>query len=153
VTVTYRAATPADEPFLFEMLSLAFHWRDEAAGPVPLPLKYAERFGRRGDAGVVAEDDGIPVGAAWYRFLPAADPGYGYVEGVPELSIAVAAAARGRGVASELIARLLDRARADGLPGVSLSVEPDNPARRIYERLGFEKVGVVGGSWTMLRRL
>ncbi len=152
MSVTYRAAKPADEPFLVEMLRLATGWRDEAADPGPLPLKYVEGFGRPGDAGVVAEEDGVPVGAAWYRFLPAADPGYGYVEGVPELTLAVAAGARGRGVAGELIRRLLDRARADGLPGVSLSVEPDNPARRIYERLGFEKAGVVGGAWTMLRR-
>jgi ribosomal protein S18 acetylase RimI-like enzyme len=150
--VTFRDATPTDEPFLAEMLRLAFSWRDETV-PGPFLPKYVAGFGREGDAGVVAEEDGTLVGAAWYRFLPADDPGYGYVEGVPELSIAVARGFRGRGVAGELLARLLDRAREDGLRGVSLSVEPDNPARRIYERLGFEKVGVSGGSWTMLRRL
>jgi ribosomal protein S18 acetylase RimI-like enzyme len=151
--MTYREATAADEPFLVEMLTLAFNWRDEAVATAPLPLKYVSGFGRPGDAGVVAEEDGVPAGAAWYRFLPESDPGYGRVERVPELSIAVAAGFRRRGVAGELLARLIERARADGLPGVSLSVEPDNPARRLYERLGFEKVGEVGGSWTMLRRL
>jgi ribosomal protein S18 acetylase RimI-like enzyme len=153
-----RAATPADEPFLLEMLWLAFHWRDEAGaepGSWPDPAaarRYLEGFGRAGDVGVVAEEDGVGVGAAWYRFLPASDPGYGYVEGVPELGLAVAASHRGRGIARELLTWLLERARADGLSGVSLSVEPDNPARGLYERLGFEKVGVVGGAWTMLRR-
>jgi ribosomal protein S18 acetylase RimI-like enzyme len=34
-----------------------------------------------------------------------------------------------------------------------LSVEPDNHARRLYKRLGFETVGAVGGSLTMLLRL
>jgi ribosomal protein S18 acetylase RimI-like enzyme len=150
--MNYREATAADEPFLFEMLALAMGWRDDTA-PADVPRKYAAGFGRAGDAGVVAEEEGALVGAAWYRFLPADDPGYGWVEGVPELSIAVAAGFRGRGVASELLRRLLDRARADGLRGVSLSVEPDNPARRLYERLGFSKVGVVGGSWTMVCRM
>ena len=151
----YRDAMAGDEPFLREMSQLAMHWRDESAVTPeldPSVVKYVEGFGRTGDAGVVAEADGAPVGAAWYRFLPASDPGYGWVEGMPELSVAVAAGARGRGVARELITRLLERARADGLPGVSLSVEPDNAARRLYERLGFDKVGVVGGSWTMVRR-
>jgi ribosomal protein S18 acetylase RimI-like enzyme len=150
--MTFRGATAADEPFLVEMIALAAGWRDETV-PGPFLPKYVAGFGREGDAGVVAEEDGTPVGAAWYRFLPADDPGYGWVEGVAELSIAVAPGFRRRGVAGELLARLLDRARADGLSGVSLSVEPDNPARRLYERHGFEKVGEVGGSWTMLRRL
>jgi ribosomal protein S18 acetylase RimI-like enzyme len=30
-------------------------------------------------------------------------------------------------------------------PAVSLSVSPDNPARRLYERLGFEALEVRGG--------
>ena len=45
MSVVYRAATPADEPFLVEMLRLAAGWRDEAADPGPLPLKYVEGFG------------------------------------------------------------------------------------------------------------
>jgi mannose-6-phosphate isomerase-like protein (cupin superfamily)/ribosomal protein S18 acetylase RimI-like enzyme len=154
----YRAARPDDEAFLLRMLWIAFHWRDEAAGPdawpdPDAPRKYAGGFGREGDAGVVAEDDGAPVAAAWYRLLPAGDPGYGYVEGMPELTLAVAAGQRGRGIARELLTRVLEQARAAGLPGVSLSVEPDNAARHLYERLGFAKVGEVGGAWTMVRRL
>jgi len=48
---------------------------------------------------------------------------------------------------------LIAEGRASGIPGLSLSVEPDNPARRLYEQLGFEAVGGVGGSITMLLRL
>ena len=155
----YRAATPADEPFLREMLWLAYNWRDQSVAPDHWPdpdgpRRYVEGFGRAGDAGVIAEEGGELAGAAWYRLLPAADAGYGYVaDDVPELTIGVAAGYRGRGVAGELLERLKARAAADGLRGISLSVEPDNHALRIYERAGFEPAGHSGGSVTLLATL
>ena len=126
----YRAATPADEPFLREMLWLAYNWRDQSVAadhwPDPDgPRRYVEGFGRAGDGGVIAEEDGVLAGAAWYRLLPESDAGYGYVaDDVPELTIGVAAPFRGRGVAGELLERLKAMAAADGLRGLSLSVEP-----------------------------
>jgi ribosomal protein S18 acetylase RimI-like enzyme len=144
---------------LLEMLWLAFHWRDEpTAGdgwPDPAaPHRYVEGFGRPGDTGVVAEHGGTLVGAAWYRWLPASDRGYGYVgDDVPELSLAVADGYRGRGVATGLLKRLVREAKDSGVTALSLSVEPDNPALRLYQRHGFNQVGEVGGSWTMVRPL
>jgi ribosomal protein S18 acetylase RimI-like enzyme len=157
--VVYRAATPADEPFLREMLWLAYNWRDQSVGgdhwPDPDgPRRYVEGFGRAGDGGVIAEAGGEPAGAAWYRLLPAADAGYGYVaDDVPELTIGVGAAYRGQGVAAELLERLKATAAADGFRALSLSVEPDNHARRIYARAGFEPSGGTGGSVTLVARL
>ena len=97
----YRAATAADEPFLREMLWLAYNWRDQTVAadhwPDPDgPRRYVEGFGRPGDGGVIAEAGGEPAGAAWYRLLPADDAGYGYV------------AAGGSGGSVTLIARLRD---------------------------------------------
>ena len=155
----YRPATPADEPFLHEMLWLAYNWRDQTVAadhwPDPDgPRRYVQGFGRPGDAGVIAETGGEPAGAAWYRLLPAADAGYGYVaDDIPEVTIGVSAAHRGQGVAAELLERLKATAAADGLRGLSLSVEPDNHARRIYERAGFEPAGGSGGSVTLLAAL
>lgn len=109
-------------------------------------------YGRAGDYGVVALLDGAPVGAAWYRLFSAEDPGYGYVrDDVPELALAVQQHARRIGVARTLLTRLLADATAQGLPAVSLSVEPENPARVLYERLGFVKVAEVGAAWTLWR--
>ena len=48
---------------------------------------------------------------------------------------------------------LIRAARDDGFAALSLSVEPDNPAARLYERLGFERVGWFEGAQTMLLRL
>ena len=86
------------------MLWLAFNWRNEAVSeqhwPDPTaPAKYVDGFGRHGDAGVVAAVAGQDVGAAWYRLLPADDPGYGFVAAdIPELTLGVASQARGRGI-------------------------------------------------------
>jgi ribosomal protein S18 acetylase RimI-like enzyme len=61
---------------------------------------------------------------------------------VPELSIGVAAEARGRGVGSALLDALLTLARERGYRAVSLSVDRRNPARRLYERKGFRDAGI-----------
>ena len=90
----------------------------------------------------------------WYRLFKTKEPGYGFVdERTPELSIAVVPSRRGRGFGDELLRALLEQARKDGFQQVSLSVEPYNPALRLYERHGFEKVGESGGSWTMVAQL
>ena len=158
--VTYRTAAPGDVELLTRMLWIAFNWRDETVSeehwPDPAaPAKYVEGFGGHGDAGVVAEVEGQGVGAAWYRLLPADDPGYGFVAAtdVPELTLGVAEQARGRGIGKQLMQRLIDRAVADGIPALSFDVEPDNAALRLYLALGFEPVGGSGGSDTLLRTL
>ena len=56
--------------------------------------------------------------------------------------IAVDASARGRGVGTALIEKLVERARALNLTKISLDVIDTNPrAQRLYTRLGFEPVG------------
>ena len=52
------------------------------------------------------------------------------------MQIQVAPAWQGRGVGADIITALIAQARQEGLP-VSLSVLKGNPARRLYERLGF----------------
>lgn len=75
--------------------------------------------------------------------------GYGFIDStIPELSIAVVPTRRGSGIGLALLTATLDGARQAGHRAVSLSVEPDNPTLRLYERVGFKKVDEVGGSWT-----
>lgn len=139
------------------MLVAAAFWRlDGPLGDVqsvlarPELAHYVSGWPRPGDLGVVAED-GPPVGAAWLRLLPEHDRGYGFVDAeTPELSIGVVPTHRGRGIGSLLLEALVVSARAQRHEALSLSVEPDNPARRLYERCGFQVVGAVDGSLTML---
>ena len=102
---------------------------------------------------MIAEYDQL-IGAALLRFLPVHDPGYGFVDdATPELSIGVVPASRGQGVGSSLLAALVASAREHGFAALSLSVEPDNRARHLYERIGFQEIGTEGGSLTMLLHL
>ena len=143
------------------MLVAAASWRPGGPSPSvaevlaqPVLAHYVTGWPRPGDMGVVAVHDGRRIGAAWLRLLPATDPGYGFVDAAtPELAIGVVPGRRGQGVGRRLLEGLLAAARERGYPAVSLSVEPDNPARRLYERAGFRQVGEAGGSLTLLVRL
>jgi [ribosomal protein S18]-alanine N-acetyltransferase len=62
------------------------------------------------------------------------------------LTIGVIPSARRRGVASSLLAALLDEARRRGARQVLLEVRVDNaPARRLYLREGFTELGMRRG--------
>ena len=104
-------------------------------------------WGRPGDAGLIAWENG-PVGAAWYRLFSAAAPGFGFVdERTPELTIAVVPSRRGSGLGAELMQALLQRARDEGHTAVSLSAEKGMTNR--YERHGFHPVEEQDGTVTM----
>src|SRR5215211_1405808 len=63
--------------------------------------------------------------------------------GVADLSVYVAAAARGRGVGRTLLAALVDSASAGGLWMLQAGVFPENEASvALHRTLGFREVGV-----------
>ena len=150
-----------DVAFVAQMLVEAVNWRPgrrrlalEDVLADPHLARYVRGWGRRGDGGVIAEEAAGRVGACWYRLFPADEPGYVFVDqATPELGIAVVADQRRRGVGRALLGAALSEAAADGFAAISLSVEPDNPSRVLYEQLGFVRVGIVAGSWTMRAEL
>ncbi len=113
--------------------------------------RYVDGWGRAGDVALVALDrHDEPLGAAWYRLYPSDDAGYGYISPyIPEITIGVYGEYRGQGIGSLLLGSLVTRAKASDLEALSLSVEPDNPSRRLYLRVGFADVGSNGGAITM----
>lgn len=152
--------TVKDEPFLWEMLYEAIYVPPGELRPPREILKqpaiahYVQGWGRETDLGFIALDPqtGEKLGAAWLRLLRGADRGYGYVDDrTPELTIAVRETARGRGIGQALLKRLIAAARQP-FPGLALSVQAANPARRLYERMGFETVMQAEDTLTMVLR-
>jgi len=160
VEVVVRAARACDLPFLTEMATAAAFWdADDTSGleqelmRSPDLAHYIAGWPLPGDVGVVAGAD-QPVGAAWFRFFTADDPGYGFVDpAIPEVAIAVRSPWRGHGVGARLLTALITAADEAGVPALSLSVELDNRARHLYERFNFAPVEESEGAVTMLLRL
>jgi GNAT superfamily N-acetyltransferase len=158
--VRCRPAEAEDFPFLAAMLGEAAVWRPDKPTPTadevmadPRYAMYLAGWPRRGDFGLLAEQDG-PVGAAWYRTYTDASHGHGFIAtDVPELSIAVVASRRHEGIGRRLLTDLIEASVAQGYAAISLSVAENNPARRLYERAGFVPVERRGHSWTMVRRV
>lgn len=156
---TLRVAGHEDEPFLREMVFHALYVRP---GNKPFHRSildqrdvrhYFDGFGGTpGDLGVVATFGIERIGACWARLLTGDDRGYGWVsDAVPELSIALLASHRGQGLGTNMIEVVLHLAADHGFKAVSLSVDAQSPARRLYERMDFEPVGRDATSITMER--
>lgn len=145
----FRPVFAIDEPFLWEMLYYAAHVDEEPGVSIekaqrnPFLAKYVTHWGKPGDLGVLAYEVGTleSVGAAWLRIFVGAEKGCDAIEeGTPELAIAVAPSCIGRGVGVQLLTHLLALA-ATHYPAVYLNVRATNPAKRLYERLGFVVIG------------
>jgi ribosomal protein S18 acetylase RimI-like enzyme len=159
--IDLRPARGDDIEVLKRALFEAVSWNPERELPPyefviahPELARYHECWGRRGDLGVIAEQDGEAVGASLCRLFTADDHGHGYVDDdTPELAVAVWEGHRGEGIGSGLMAAIEDAARDAGFAQISLSVDPDNPARKLYERLGYATLTVDDHGVRMLKEL
>jgi ribosomal protein S18 acetylase RimI-like enzyme len=161
VAFDIREASPRDISFLREMLYEAAAWRPNTPRPDPADVlarlevaAYVDEWGREGDTALVAEESAgrrRRLGAAWYRLFDKEAAGFGFIApDVPEITLAVRSESRGEGVGTALLMSLISKAVEDGRRALSLSVEPDNPAMRLYERAGFAPVSQSEGAVTML---
>jgi len=155
-----RLATEADREFLARMFVEAALWRPEWPKVElevllrdPRLAAYFADWGRADDVALIAMDGDESVGAAWFRLFSADAPGYGYVaDDIPELGVAVVASRRGSGIGRALLQQIQNAATERGHAGLSLSVHPDNPARRLYEALGFTAMTASDSAVTMVWR-
>ena len=103
-----------------------------------------------GEHRLVAEEGGRVVG--WIALAPVSRrPCYA---GVAEVSVYVSEGARGRGVGSELVAAVVERAERGDIWTLQTSVFPENePSLALLRRFGFrtvgtrERIGRLHGVW------
>lgn len=129
LAVSLRPVAPADAAFFYSTRREGFRAYSEAAfGPWrdDIQRTHATRDVAELPFEIV-EQHGAPIG----YLLVLREPDHLFLD-----EIALVSAARRRGLGSELVRVVMARARDAGLP-LRLSVLFNNPAQRLYARLGF----------------
>lgn len=156
-----RHMRPDEWPLLEDFLYEAIFVPEGFVGTVPRsvvrddPKCHAafEGFGSRtDDRALVAEADGQVVGACWVRTTDE----YGHIDDeIPSFALSLYPPYRGHGIGTELMCAMLNELQVAGYVRASLSVQKENPALHLYERLGFRSVGYGAdeSEWLMVRRL
>ena len=149
-----RKIRPEEHGLLREFLYQAIYLPEGVVPPprsvIDLPELqiYIADFGTQpGDHCLVAEVGEKVVGAAWCRIME----DYGHIDSsTPSLAISLLPEYRGRGIGTQLLNALLLLLRENGYQGASLSVQKENPALRLYQRVGFRIVSEKDTEYLML---
>jgi len=128
--LTFRRATDADIPFLLELRRRTMSEHLRSSGIEPSESERRERVLVSFDSAEVILLAGVPVGLLKVVRNPG-DWALVQIQIVPEK--------QGRGFGSTIIGKLLADAVQARVP-VKLSVLRTNPARKLYQRLGFRIV-------------
>jgi GNAT superfamily N-acetyltransferase len=143
--VTLRPCVEADLPFLQEVYA---NTRLEELAPLGWSEAQTQAF---------LQEQFRVQHAYYHRTWPAANYSVVLLDGQPVgrlyvdrrddelrvLDLALLPSHRGQGIGGGLLAEILAEARGRGLP-VRIHVEQGNPARRLYERLGFREIHAAG---------
>jgi ribosomal protein S18 acetylase RimI-like enzyme len=148
-----RPAKLEDQEFLFQLYAStrgsefsALGWNPAQLEPL-LRMQFAAQrqwyeTAYPGSDHQIATIDGAPVGRM--IVMHASDA-------VTLVDIALMPEHRGKGIGETLMRNLLEESAKQGLP-VRLQVLKNNPAKRLYERLGFVKTGEDQMYWHMERK-
>ncbi len=128
---TKRKASEGDVPFLFELRTKSMDPHHAAAGVTQSEAESMARVRAFLDVAQVIEAEGQSVGV----LKVSAEP-----ESLRIVQLQLLPQHQGMGIGTSLVQAVLKQAQAQGKK-VTLSVLRVNPARRLYERLGFRVVG------------
>ena len=100
---------------------------------------YISGFGtNKNDKALAAEIDGKTLGMIWARIMK----DYGHIdESTPSLAMSVLKEYRGRGIGTALLKHMLIEEKTAGHAKLSLSVQKDNYAVKLYRKAGFMIIG------------
>lgn len=98
----------------------------------------------------MADFGGRVIGAVWTRIMD----DYGHVDdGTPSFAISLYKEYRGQRIGSQLLTKMLELLKFQGYKQASLSVQKENYAVKMYERVGFRKVAENDQEFIMVCRL
>jgi ribosomal protein S18 acetylase RimI-like enzyme len=127
---------------------------DREVTKIPELSRYIKDFGHKDDICLIAELDGNLIGAIWTRIYTSTEPGYGFVDSkTPELSMSVLPDYRQKGIGTKLLEAMINRLINCDYRQVSLSVDQQNYALRLYQKFGFVILDSDEKSATMTKRL
>jgi ribosomal protein S18 acetylase RimI-like enzyme len=152
MNVTLQSIGPDDEPFLYRVYAGT---RQEELAPVPWPEAQKETFLRmQFTAQHRYYQEHYPDATFSIILSDGRAAGRLYVARRPEeiriIDIALLPAYRNAGIGTSLLEDLISESEHARKP-LSIHVERFNPALRLYERLGFEKVADKGVYFLMVR--
>ncbi len=112
---------------------------------------YIDGFGaKKDDYCLVAEENGIIVGAVWVRCIDA----FGHIDDVtPEFAISVYPQYRNRGIGTNLMKSMIELLGSKGYKKTSLAVQKDNYAVKMYQNVGFKVIDENEQEYIMLYTL
>ena len=155
-----REIKQTEIPLLADFLYEAIFQRDEQNRLPRDVIKqpeiqvYIENFGGKDDHCLVAECDDKIVGAVWTRIMAGKVRGFGNVDDqTPEFAISLYQEYRNRGIGTTLMQRMLQHLKKKGYRQVSLAVQKDNYALRMYQAVGFSVIDELDQEYLMICQL
>lgn len=138
---TIRTIKRDEYPLLNDFLYEAIYIPEGTEPPPKSIIKspemqvYTYGFGNsKHDKALVAEVEEKIIGAVWVRIMK----DYGHIDDEsPSLAISVYKEYRGLGIGTALLKELLLMLKAEGYSKASLSVQKENYAVKMYEKVGF----------------
>ncbi|MEL6649497.1 MAG: GNAT family N-acetyltransferase [Bacteroidota bacterium] len=152
---TIRPLLDSEHDFLRKMFYESL-FLPQGADPFPRTIidrpdlaRYIQNWGSGAhDLALVAQGQTELLGMVWGRSVK---QGYGYIDDhTPEIGIAIRESYRGQGLGTALIRAIQQKYFELDVQRLSLSTDKRNPAKRLYERMGFEVVADEEMSCTML---
>ena len=147
-SITFRPFTKADLPVMKDLLYAAIFIPEGTEPPsqdvleIPEVDVYIKDFGtKKDDYCLLAELDGKIIGGVWVRILADEIKGFGNIDSeTPEFSISVFKEYQNMGIGTKLMSQMIDLMKTKNYKQLSLSVQKENYAARMYKKLGFEIV-------------
>ena len=115
-----------------------------------LKLYYDNFYSNKDDYCLVSIDDNKIVGAVWTRIMN----DYGHIDdNTPSLAISLYEEYRGKGYGTKLMINILELLKNKGYKNVSLSVQKENYATKLYLNVGFKIINENEEEYIMVKEL